>query len=91
MRIADVAHGGLAETESKASESDRVARRPPVQPRSRTMSTTSQFRASRIIRRVTQIWDELDHAQRRLLEIQTGVPELTRRQRSRIEKAEPRG
>ena len=55
------------------------------------MTTISQSRASRIIRRVTQIWDELDHAQRRLLEIQTGVPELTRRERRRIDKADPRG
>jgi len=36
-------------------------------------------RAHRIIDRITQIWSELDYAQRRLIEIRTGV-QLTRRE-----------
>jgi hypothetical protein len=53
------------------------------------MSTTVPSRASRIIRRVTQIWTETDHAQRRLMEIRTGIPELTRRERSRGDNTHP--
>jgi hypothetical protein len=43
------------------------------------MTTITESRGSRIIRRVAEILDELDYAQRRLLEIQTGVPGFTRR------------
>ena len=57
--------------------------------RSHAMSTISKARTSQIIRRVTQVWAELDHAQRRLLEIRTGLPELTRRERRGHDRAEP--
>jgi hypothetical protein len=54
------------------------------------MTTISKSRSSRIVRRVAQIWAELDHAQRRLLEIQTGIPGLTRRDRPGIDNSDPR-
>jgi len=41
------------------------------------MNIVKDSRTSRFARRVAQIWGELDYAQRRLLEIQTGV-KLTR-------------
>ncbi len=43
--------------------------------------TTTKSRAGRIVGRATQIWAELDYAQRRLLEIRTGIPQLTRQER----------
>ncbi len=42
-----------------------------------TLTTTS--RARQILRRLAATWSELDHAQRRLLEIQTGITGLTLR------------
>jgi len=42
------------------------------------MNATSTSRARRIVSRITATWAELDHAQRRMLEIQTGVTGLTR-------------
>jgi hypothetical protein len=45
------------------------------------MNTTTASTISRFVRRVGQIWSELDYAQRRLLELRTGVPDLTRRER----------
>jgi len=56
------------------------------------MSNTSQSRSSRILARVVGIWSELDYAQRRLIEIRTGVTGLTeqRRPRSRIGKPSAR-
>jgi hypothetical protein len=47
------------------------------------MNTTPDSRTARLIRRAAQIWEELDYAQRRLLEIRTGVPNLTRTERAR--------
>ena len=41
------------------------------------MSTSILSRLRRIFSRVTQTWAELDYAQRRLLEIRTGIPNLT--------------
>lgn len=41
------------------------------------MSTSVLSRLRRIFSRATQTWAELDYAQRRLLEIRTGVPNLT--------------
>jgi hypothetical protein len=38
------------------------------------MRTITTSRASRTIGRVRRLWAELDYAQRRLLEIQTGIP-----------------
>ena len=42
------------------------------------MNATSASRARRIVSRITATWAELDHAQRRMLEVQTGVTGLTR-------------
>ena len=39
-------------------------------------------RASHTIRRTKKIWAELDYAQRRLLEIQTGIPMTPEAQRA---------
>ena len=47
------------------------------------MSITSRSRASRIIARAAQIWTEVDYAQRRMLEMRTGIPGLTRQERPR--------
>lgn len=41
------------------------------------MRTTSRIHARQIFRRIHTTWTELDHAQRRLLEIRTGVTGLT--------------
>jgi hypothetical protein len=41
------------------------------------MSATTVSRTRRILSRVSQVWGDLDYAQRRLLEINSGV-ELTR-------------
>jgi hypothetical protein len=54
----------------------------------RIMSATTTSRTRRIISRITATWSELDHAQRRLLEIQTGTTGLTRAQRT--QRPEPR-
>jgi hypothetical protein len=43
------------------------------------MNATSTSRARRIVSRIAATWAEMDHAQRRLLEVQTGVTGLTRR------------
>jgi hypothetical protein len=40
--------------------------------------------AGRAISRIREIWAELDDAQRRMLEIRTGIPDLRRRSRPRI-------
>jgi hypothetical protein len=45
------------------------------------MSNTNESRTRRIIARTAQIWAEMDYAQRRLLEIRTGIPGLTREER----------
>jgi hypothetical protein len=39
---------------------------------------TKASRTGRAISRLQQIWAELDYAQRRLFEIQTGVPSVRR-------------
>jgi len=44
------------------------------------MSPTSASRTRRIVRRITAAWAEMDHAQRRVLEIQTGITGLSSRQ-----------
>jgi hypothetical protein len=46
------------------------------------MGTTTAFRLGRILSRIAATWDELDHAQRRLLEIRTGATGLTRAHRA---------
>lgn len=48
------------------------------------MSTSMLTPLRRIFSRVTQTWAELDYAQRRLLEIRTGIPNLTPPKRPRI-------
>jgi hypothetical protein len=48
-------------------------------------ATTSRTR--RIVRRITATWADLDYAQRRLLEIQTGTTGLTRDTRRRTRKS----
>jgi hypothetical protein len=45
------------------------------------MSTSISSRLRRISSRVTKTWAELDYAQRRLLEIHTGIPNLAPRKR----------
>lgn len=47
------------------------------------MSAMTPSPARRIVNRITTTWAELDHAQRRMLEIQTGIPGLTRRHHGR--------
>jgi hypothetical protein len=51
------------------------------------MSTPILSRLRRIFSRVTQTWAELDYAQRRLLEIRTGIPNLTPPKRRRISRS----
>ena len=51
------------------------------------MSVATTSRARRIVSRITATWSELDHAQRRLLEIQTGTTGLTRAHRTQTPKA----
>jgi hypothetical protein len=46
------------------------------------METTTTSRLRRILSRIAATWDELDHAQRRLLEIQTGATGLTQGHRA---------
>jgi hypothetical protein len=48
-----------------------------------TMSAMTPSRARRIISRITANWAEMDHAQRRMLEIQTGITGLTRQHNRR--------
>jgi hypothetical protein len=43
------------------------------------MSLISVSRARRIVSRVTTTWAEMDHAQRRIVEIQTGIAGPSRR------------
>src|ERR1700733_10217775 len=43
---------------------------------------TMWSRASHTIRRISKTWAELDYAQRRLLEIQTGIPMTPERERT---------
>ena len=43
------------------------------------MTNATQARARRTIERIREIWAELDYAQRRLLEIRTGIPMQARR------------
>jgi len=43
------------------------------------MNTTRPTRTKRVISRIAAIWSEMDYAQRRMLEIRTGTPGLTRR------------
>lgn len=75
----------LALLQAYAAELDRPPRRRPRTTPTRkdgSMSPiTTKSRAGRIVGRATQIWAELDYAQRRLLEIRTGTPQLTRQQR----------
>jgi hypothetical protein len=42
------------------------------------MTPASASRTRRIVSRITATWADMDHAQRRLFEIQTGVTGLTR-------------
>ncbi len=46
----------------------------PTPERSHPMRTRTTSRAGRIFHRVKEIWAELDYAQRRTLEIRTGIP-----------------
>jgi predicted membrane chloride channel (bestrophin family) len=48
-----------------------------------TMSATTRSLARQIISRITATWAEMDHAQRRMLEIQTGITGLTRQHNRR--------
>jgi hypothetical protein len=48
------------------------------------MNATTTSRARRIASRISSTWAELDYAQRRMLELQTGVTGLTEQRRSRI-------
>ncbi len=41
------------------------------------MTLTTKSRARRIVSRISSTWAELDYAQRRMLEIQSGVGGLT--------------
>jgi hypothetical protein len=41
------------------------------------MSATTKSRTHRIVSRITATWAEIDHAQRRMLEIRTGTTGLT--------------
>lgn len=42
------------------------------------MSIGDQSRPKRIIERVSEVWGELDYAQRRMFEMRTGLPEAMR-------------
>lgn len=48
------------------------------------MSTMSTSRARQIVSRITATWAEMDRAQRRMLEIQTGITGLTEQRNRRI-------
>jgi len=52
---------------------------PIARQRGHTMSPTSASRTRRIVSRITATWAEMDHAQRRVLEIQTGITGLSSR------------
>ena len=52
-----------------------------------SMSTSILSRPRRIFSRVTETWAELDYAQRRLLELRTGIPNLTPPKRPRISRS----
>ena len=41
------------------------------------MSAMTPSRARRIVSQITATWADMDHAQRRMLEIQTGITGLT--------------
>ena len=51
------------------------------------MTTATASRASRTSRRVRELWAELDHANRRVLEIRTGIPFGTREDLRRTRRA----
>jgi hypothetical protein len=53
---------------------------PVTRSRGLTMSPTSASRTRRIVSRITANWAEMDHAHRRMLEIQTGTTGLSSRQ-----------
>jgi hypothetical protein len=57
---------------------------PAISRTERSTSTSILSRLRRIFTRVTQTWAELDYAQRRLLEIRTGIPNLAAPKRPRI-------
>jgi hypothetical protein len=42
------------------------------------MSARTTSRARRIVSRISAVWADMDHAQRRMVEIQTGLNGLTR-------------
>ena len=48
------------------------------------MSAATPSRARRIVSRITATWAEMDHAQRRMLEIQTGITGLTGQHNRRL-------
>jgi hypothetical protein len=86
LRIADVRVADVAETGVQRP----LLRSAPAAPHSpRTMetqhmtTTSTQTLAGRLIGRVSEIWSELDYAQRRLFELRTGVPVEDKRPRSR--------
>jgi len=47
------------------------------------MNATLHSRARQIVNRIAETWSELDYAQRRLFEIQTGTAAATRGRRHR--------
>ena len=47
------------------------------------MATATQSRIRQAVTEVKRVWAELDYAQRRLFEIRTGVPVISRDQRVR--------
>lgn len=53
--------------------SDDVLRK-GSRPKRQVVATALKSRLGRIVGQITQTWTEFDHAQRRLLEIQLGVP-----------------
>jgi hypothetical protein len=52
------------------------------------MRTTTSSKKTGSLSRAKAIWKELDYAQRRLFEIQTGIPVLEREERPRIRSAD---
>jgi hypothetical protein len=54
------------------------------------MSTRTTSRTRRIVSRVAAAWAEMDYAQRRMLETQTGITGLTRQhgRRARVHRNE---
>ena len=48
------------------------------------MTAATDPRAYRLIGRIRHTWAELDYAQRRLLEIRTGIPSLAQPERARL-------